>query len=85
MFAEHLTQRVVEQVCGCMVGRCGLTGVLVDGCLKGCSHVGRELFGQVHADAVFAFGVVDFYGLVAGGKCSAVTCLTTHFSIERGH
>ena len=83
MAAEHLLQRIVEQVGGGVVGSRCVALVGVDA-----SHeVGLDVLGQflddMYALVVLALGVDDVDGLVLRYQGALVAHLATHLAVER--
>ena len=82
MVAQHLLQRIVEQVGGGVVGSAGVAFVDVHA-----SHeLGCRVFGQLLHDVdrlvVLALGVDDFHGLVLAGQHALVAHLSAHLAVE---
>ncbi len=83
MCAEHLTQGCVEQVCCRVVGGTGTALCRVHACHEVCFRMFGHLVGDVHADAVLAFGIDDVYRVVLAYQYAAVADLSAHLAIER--
>src|SRR5574344_2302217 len=83
MVAQHLFQRIVEQVSGSMIG--GRTVALVD--IHTCHEVGLRILWQVLHDMdaliVLALSVDDVDGFVFADNRPLIAYLTTHLTIER--
>ena len=85
MRAQHLAQRLVQQVGGGVVARYGAAYVGVDCGGERCGGVGGQLGAQMHAHAVLALGVVYLDYLSIGRcECAAVAALAAHLGVEGG-
>ncbi len=87
MVTKNLAQGRLQQVCGCMVTGCGLSGVLVNREIHSIPHLYVPLFDQNMMDYKICKRSGSGQHIQMGraaGDAACITCLPPGFSIERG-
>ena len=83
MFAQHLSECIVEQVGGSVVTRDSHASFFIDCGFKQRIHIGRQFFYDVHRQIVFSLRGGDLHHFSIGSERTLIAHLTAHFGVER--
>ena len=81
--AEHLTQGLVKQVRGSVVGFAGMACLDVHRGMEGGGGIGGQFFSEMYGQIVLALHVEDFHRFCLALQRASVAHLSAHFGVER--